>query len=64
MHFRGDCLFCVCVCLLVGIGMEAGDSMMEEDQAGTSLINVSDGLWHRAAVRRLSVGCLTSQAAQ
>lgn len=32
---------CVCVCLLVGTGMVAGDSMMEEDRARTSLINVS-----------------------
>lgn len=44
--------------------MVAGSSRMEEDQAGTSLINVSDGLWHWAAVRRLSVSCSTFQAAQ
>lgn len=55
---------CVCVCLLVGTGMVAGDSMMEEDRARTSLINVSGGLWHWAAVSRLSVSCSTSQAAQ
>jgi len=62
MHLSDDCVFCVCVCLLVGV--VAGDSMMEEDRARTSLINVSDGLWHWAAVRRLSVSCSTSQAAQ
>lgn len=64
MRFREDCVFCVCVCLLVGVCMVTGDSMMEENQARTSLINVSDGLWHRASVRRLSVSCSTSQAAQ
>lgn len=44
--------------------MVAGDNMMEEDQGRTSLINVSDGLSHWAAVRRLSVSCSASQAAQ
>lgn len=52
-----------CVYLL-GWGMGERDCMMEKDQARTSLINVSDGLWHQAAVRRLSVSCSTSQAAQ
>lgn len=58
------CVFCVCVCSLVGMGVVAGDSIMEEDWAGTGLINVSDELWHWAAVRRLSVSCSASQAAQ
>ena len=64
MHFREGCVFCFCVCLLVGMGVVAGDSMMEKDRAKTSLINVSDGLWHWAVVRRLSVSCSASQAAQ
>lgn len=57
-------MYFVCVCLLVGMGVVAGDTTMEKDQAKTSLINVSDGLWHWAAVRRLSVSCSASQAAQ
>lgn len=50
---NGECVFCICMCLLVEMGVVAGDRshMMEEDQARTRLINVSDGLWHWAAVR-------------
>lgn len=57
-------MYFVFVCMFVLMGVVAGNSMMEENWAGTSLINVSDGLWHWAAVRRLSVSCLASQAAQ
>lgn len=57
-------MYFVFVCMFVLMGVVAGNSMMEEKWAGTSLINVSDGLWHWAAVRRLSVSCLASQAAQ
>lgn len=53
------CFVLVCVNVLV-----AGHSMIEEEWAGPSLINVSDGLWHWAAERRLSVSCSASQAAQ
>lgn len=46
---------------MCGTGVVAKHSKMEGNQAKTRLINVSDGLWHWAAVSRLSV---SSQAAQ
>lgn len=42
--------------------MDADENVMEEDHTG--LINVSDGLWPWAAVRRLSVSHPSFQAAQ
>lgn len=52
----------VCVCALFGVDLDEDENVMEE--AHTSLINVSDGLWPWAAVGRLSVGRPSSQAAQ
>lgn len=63
MHLRENYAVCISVYLLVDMGVVVRD-IMEEDQARTGLINVSDGLWHWAALRRLSVSRSASQAAQ